>query len=421
MTHQEGIGSTFADLNALLIDLGPAAIAEVFAMLMNHAMQIEREQAIKAESHQRSPDRQGYANGFKPKSLKTRVGEVHLRIPQTRGYRDDQGRPFYPRALERGARSERAMTLAIAEMYVQGVSTRKVTKIVEELCGLDVTSTQVSRAAAELDEQLTAWRNRPIGEIAYLILDARYEKVRRDGNVLSCALLTAVGIGTDGKRTILGFSVELSEAEAHWRRFLESLRDRGVRGPKLVVSDDHSGLRAAREAVFPGVPWQRCQFHVIHNAMAHVPKVAMRTEVAADLRRVFDADDTVEANRRLHEVVARYRKRAPALATWLEEHIPEALTILKVPAAHRRRLRTTNGLERLNKEIKRRTRVATLFPNEAALLRLASAVLSEISDDWETERAYLAMGATSPTSDTRDLQKSRSLSSDSEYAERGCL
>lgn len=393
MTHQEGIGSTFADLNALLIDLGPAAIAEVFATLMNHAMQIEREQAIKAESHQRSPDRQGYANGFKPKSLNTRVGEVHLRIPQTRGYRDDQGRPFYPRALERGVRSERAMTLAIAEMYVQGVSTRKVTKIVEELCGLDVTSTQVSRAAAELDEQLTAWRNRPIGEIAYLILDARYEKVRRDGNVLSCALLTAIGIGTDGKRTILGCSVELSEAEAHWRRFLESLRDRGVRGPKLVVSDDHSGLRAAREAVFPGVPWQRCQFHVIQNAMAHVPKVAMRTEVAADLRRVFDADDTVEANRRLHDVVARYRKPAPALATWLEEHIPEALTILKVPAAHRRRLRTTNGLERLNKEIKRRTRVATLFPNEASLLRLASAVLSEISDDWETERAYLNMEA----------------------------
>ena len=394
MTHQEGIGSTFADLNALLIDLGPAAIAEVFATLMNHAMQIEREQTLKAESHQRSPDRQGYANGFKSKSLKTRVGEVHLRVPQTRGYHDDQGRPFYPRALERGVRSERAMTLAIAEMYVQGVSTRKVTKIVEELCGLDVTSTQVSRAAAELDEQLTAWRNRPIGEITYLILDARYEKVRRDGNVLSCALLTAVGIGADGKRTILGCSVELSEAEAHWRRFLESLRDRGVRGPKLVVSDDHSGLRAAREAVFPGVPWQRCQFHVIHNAMAHVPKVAMRSEVAADLRRVFDADDAVEANRRLHDVVARYRKPAPALAAWLEEHIPEALTILKVPAAHRRRLRTTNGLERLNKEIKRRTRVATLFPNEASLLRLASAVLSEISDDWETERAYLTMGAT---------------------------
>jgi putative transposase len=393
MTHQEGIGSAFADLNALLIDLGPAAIAEVFATLMNHAMQIEREQALKAESHQRSPDRQGYANGFKAKALKTRVGEVNLRIPQTRGFRDDQGRPFYPRALERGVRSERAMTIAIAEMYVQGVSTRKVTKIVEELCGLEVTSTQVSRAAAELDEQLDAWRNRPLGEVTYLILDARYEKVRIDGTVVSCALLTAIGVGPDGKRSILGCSVALSEAEVHWRQFLESLRGRGMLGVSLVVSDDHSGLRAAREAVLPGVPWQRCQFHVMQNAMAHVPKMAMKAEVAADLRRVFDADDAAEAQRRIQDVVARYRKAAPQLADWIEANLPEAITVLRVPAGHRRRLRTTNGLERLNKEIKRRTRVATIFPNEASLLRLASAVLSEISDDWETERAYLTMEA----------------------------
>ena len=339
------------------------------------------------------PDRQGYANGFKAKALKTRVGEVNLRIPQTRGFRDDLGRPFYPRALERGVRSERAMTIAIAEMYVQGVSTRKVTKIVEELCGLEVTSTQVSRAAAELDEQLDAWRNRPLGEVTYLILDARYEKVRIDGTVVPCALLTAIGVGPDGKRSILGCSVALSEAEVHWRQFLESLRGRGMLGVALIVSDDHSGLRAAREAVLPGVPWQRCQFHVMQNAMAHVPKMAMKAEVAADLRRVFDADDSAEAQRRLQDVVARYRKTAPQLADWIEANLPEAFTVLRVPAGHRRRLRTTNGLERLNKEIKRRTRVATIFPNEASLLRLASAVLSEISDDWETERAYLTMEA----------------------------
>jgi transposase-like protein len=285
------------------------------------------------------------------------------------------------------------MTIAIAEMYVQGVSTRKVTKIVEELCGLEVTSTQVSRAAAELDEQLDAWRNRPLGEITYLILDARYEKVRIDGTVVSCALLTAIGVGPDGKRSILGCSVALSEAEVHWRQFLESLRARGMLGVSLVISDDHSGLRAAREAVLPGVPWQRCQFHVMQNAMAHVPKMAMKAEVAADLRRVFDADDAAEAQRRIQDVVARYRKAAPQLADWIEANLPEALTVLRVPAGHRRRLRTTNGLERLNKEIKRRTRVATIFPNEASLLRLASAVLSEISDDWETERAYLTMEA----------------------------
>ena len=252
---------------------------------------------------------------------------------------------------------------------------------------------RISRAAAELDEQLSAWRDRPIGEITYLILDARYEKVRHGGAIVPCALLTAIGIGPDGKRSILGCSVQLSEAETHWRSFLQRLVDRGMRGIKLVVSDDHAGLKAARQAVLTGVPWQRCQFHLMRNAMAHAPKVAIRPEIASDIRRVFDADEPAEAERRLRDVVARYQKPAPQLAAWLEENVPEALTVLRVPAAHRRRLRTTNGLERLNKEIKRRTRVATLFPNEASLLRLASAVLSEISDDWETERAYLTMEA----------------------------
>ena len=392
MTHQDE-RSAMRSLVELAIEHGTEAMAAAFTTLMNHAMQIEREQVLKAESHQRTADRQGYANGFKPKTMNTRVGQLELRVPQTRGYRDDNGRPFYPKALDRGVRSERAMILAMAEMYVQGVSTRKVTAVVEELCGLEVTSTQVSRAAAELDEQLDAWRNRPIGEIIYLVLDARYEKIRHDGAVRSCALLTAIGIGTDGKRSVLGCSVQLSEAEPHWRKFLESLLKRGMHGVRLVVSDDHSGLRAARQATLAGVPWQRCQFHAIQNAMKHVPKVAMRPEVARDLRRVFDADEPAEAERRLKEVVARYQKTAPQLAAWLEHAIPEALTVLTIPAAHRRRLRTTNSLERLNREIKRRTRVATLFPNEASLLRLASAVLSEISDDWETERAYLNMEA----------------------------
>ena len=392
MTHQEE-NPVVDHVMTLLIEHGPAAMASAFATIMNLAMQIERQQALKADSHQRTDDRRGYANGFKPKTMRTRVGEVSLRIPQTRGYHDDEGRPFYPKSLERGVRSERAMTLAVAEMYVKGVSTRKVTAVVEKLCGLEVTSTQVSRAAAELDEQLSAWRNRPLGEITYLILDARYEKVRHGGAVVPCAVLTAIGVTPDGKRSILGCSVAMSEAEPHWRKFLESLLARGMRGVKLVVSDDHGGLKAARQAVLTGVPWQRCQFHLMRNAMAHAPKVAMRPEIASDIRRVFDADEPAEAERRLREVVTRYKKTAPQLAAWLEENVPEALTVLRIPAAHRRRLRTTNGLERLNKEIKRRTRVATLFPNEASLLRLASAVLSEISDDWETERAYLNMEA----------------------------
>jgi putative transposase len=170
------------------------------------------------------------------------------------------------------------MILAMAEMYVQGVSTRKVTAIVDELCGLEVTSTQVSRAAAELDEQLDAWRNRPIGAITYLLLDARYEKIRHNGAIQSCALLTAIGIDTEGKRSVLGCSVQLSEAEPHWRKFRESLLKRGMHGVMLIGSDDHAGLRAARQAVMAGGPWQRCQFHTIRNAMAHVPKVTMRSK-----------------------------------------------------------------------------------------------------------------------------------------------
>jgi len=227
------------------------------------------------------------------------------------------------------------MTIAIAEMYVQGVSTRKVTKIVEELCGLEVTSTQVSRAAAELDKQLDAWRNRALGEVIYLILDARYEKVRIDGTVVPCALLTAIVVGPDGKRSTLGCSVALSEAEVHWRQFLESLRGRGMLGVALIVSDDHSSLRAAREAVLPGVPWQRCQCHVMQNAMAHVTKMAMKAEVAADLRRVFDADESAEAQRRRQDVVARYRKVAPQLADWIEANLPKAFTVPRVPSGNR--------------------------------------------------------------------------------------
>ena len=390
MTHQEE-NPVVDHVMTLLIEHGPAAMASAFATIMNLAMQIERQQALKADSHQRTDDRRGYANGFKPKTMRTRVGEVSLRIPQTRGYHDDEGRPFYPKSLERGVRSERAMTLAVAEMYVKGVSTRKVTAVVEKLCGLEVTSTQVSRAAAELDEQLSAWRNRPLGEITYLILDARYEKVRHGGAVVPCAVLTAIGVMPDGKRSVLGCSVAMSEAEPHWRKFLESLLARGMRGVKLVVSDDHAGLKAARSATLSGIPWQRCQFHTIRNAMAHAPKVAMRAEISQDLKRVFDADDDQEATRRLRQMTARYQKSAPALANWLEENVPEALIVLGCPPPHRRRLRTTNGLERLNKEIKRRTRVATLFPNEASLLRLVSAVLSEISDEWETQRTYLTM------------------------------
>lgn len=384
MTHQNE-STRFSQLVQVLADEGFDGMASAMQLLLNEVMKIERSQALGAEPYERSSDRQGYANGFKPKSVKTRVGELNLNVPQARGIE------FYPSSIEKGVRSERALKLAIAEMYVNGVSTRKVAKITEELCGTDISSSQVSRASQLLDEELQAWRERPLGEVPYLLIDARYEKVREAGRVIDCALLVAVGITPSGRRTVLGTSAKLSEAEVHWRTFLESLVARGMHGVQLVVSDDHSGLGAARKAVLPSVPWQRCQFHLQQNAQSYIPKQTMKTEVAQDLRNVFNAADRPEAERLLQMTADKYREQAPKLAQWMEANIPEGLTVFGIPAAHRKRLRTTNAVERLNKEIARRTRVATLFPNEASLLRLASAVLVEMDEEWQTGKRYLNM------------------------------
>jgi transposase-like protein len=274
-------------------------------------------------------------------------------------------------------------------MYVQGVSTRKVTAIVEQLCGSGVSSTLVSRAAAQLDETLEAWRNRSLGEILYLFLDARYEKVRQDGQIRDAALLIAVGVDHSGRRQVLGVSVSLGEHEIHWRTFLQSLVLRGLRGVQLITSDDHAGLKAARKAVFGGVPWQRCQFHLQQNAGQHVPRQSMKAEVAADLRMIFNAPHRAEADAYLSQVVQKYAKTASKLADWIEKNIPEGLTVFAFPAAHQRKLRTTNGLERLNREIHRRTGVVGIFPNEASCLRLTSAILMEYDDEWQVGRIYL--------------------------------
>lgn len=384
MTHLTHCNA-WSEIVELLAQHGFDGMAQAIEILFNEAMKLQRAEALRAAPYQRSPERRGHANGYKPKTVRSRLGRLRLNVPQTRGVE------FYPSVLERGERSERALKLAVAEMYVQGVSTRKVAAITAELCGLDVSSTQVSRAAELLDQELHAWRNRPLGQFPYLILDARYEKVRHGGSVVSCAVLVAIGISPQGKRSILGVSVSLSEAEVHWREFLGQLQERGLHGVRLVASDDHAGLTAALAARLAGVPWQRCQFHLMQNAMQYVPKVAQRKTVAADVRAVFDAPDRAEADRRLQLTVKKYVKTAPRLADWLENNIPQGLTVFDLPLGHRRKLRTTNMLERVNEEIKRRTRVATLFPNEASALRLVSAVLVEISDDWETAKTYLNM------------------------------
>lgn len=367
----------------LLSAQGFDGMGSAIQILFNHAMRIERERHLNAFAYERSEDRQGYANGYKPKTVKTPIGSLNLNVPQVR-----QGN-FYPSCLEKGLRSERALRVSLAEMYVQGVSTRKVSSIVEEMCGFEVTSSQVSRAAAELDKEFESWRNRPLGAYVYVFFDARYESIRHGGCVVDCAVLVAIGVTTQGKREVLGVCVSLSEAEVNWRAFFKSLQARGLHGTELIISDDHAGLKAARKAVCPGIPWQRCQCHLQQNAQAYVPKKEMKKKVADGIRSIFNAPDKQEAERLLGKTVAAWQKEAPSLSAWMEKNIPEGFTIFDFPQAHQKRLRTSTISERLNKEIKRRTRVATLFPNEASCLRLVTAICIEISESWVTGKTYL--------------------------------
>jgi len=359
-------------------------IPTLIEILINAAMKAERSKHLMAIPYERTAQRNGYANGYKPKTVTTRMGDITVSVPQVRDS------SFYPETLEKGLRSERALTMTLAEMYVQGVSTRKVKAITEKLCGVSISSTQVSKATANLDETLDAWRNRPLGIFRYIQLDARYEKVRQGGHIQDAAVLVASGVGEDGKRAILGVSVSLGEHEVHWRAFLQSLVERGLRGVELITSDAHKGLKAARKAVFGGIPWQRCQFHLQQNAQAYVPKKALQSEVAEDLRRVFNAPSRAMAEGYLRDTIHKYEETAPRLANWMEANVPEGLTVFSFPEKHQRRLRTTNMLERLNREIKRRTRVVTIFPNVASCLRLISAFLMEKSEEWQTGKKYLS-------------------------------
>ena len=371
-----------------LIEHGPGEIASVFARAFDLAMQIERERFLGAGHYERTPERHGYANGYKSKRIDTPAGTVSVPVPKTAGH---EGEPFYPQSLERGRRSVRAVMLAVAEMYVKGVSTRDAEAVMREFGIESLSSSQVSRAAKLLDDELEAWRNRPLGHVKYLILDARYEKMRHGGVVRDAAVLSAIGIGPDERRRVLGVSVALSEAEVHWRGFLESLVARGLRGVEFIVSDDHSGLRAARRAVLGGATWQRCQFHLARNAIHHAPNVEIRKRIGVELRTVWNASTLAKAEMALAEMVASYRTSAPKLAAWLEENAPEGLAVFTMPDHHRRRLRTSNPMERsVQQELKRRTVKVRVFPSDDALLRLVSAVPVEIDEKWASDtKAYI--------------------------------
>jgi len=314
--------------------------SRVIETVVNEAMKLERTQALQAEPYERTNERTGYANGFKDKTLALATGKVLLKIPQVRGLE------FYPSCIEKGIRSERSLKLAIAEMYVKGVSTRRVSDIVEILCGTEVSSSQVSRLAKELDAEVESWRASPIGQIQYLILDARYESVRVGSQVVKQAL-------------------------------------------RMITSDDHSGLRAAIDAVFPGILWQRCQFHLQQNAHAYVTRKDDVPVVSADIRKVFNAPDYENAERYLNQLVETYQKTNPRLAAWADENLRDGLSVFHIPENHRRKMRTSNLAERQMKEIKRRTRVVGVFPNAESLLRLAATLLLEQNDQWQNDKRYL--------------------------------
>ena len=368
-----------------LIGQGTDGLKAVLEVLFNTAMKVERSEFLGALPNERTEERKGYANGYKPKTLQTRMGSLDLEVPQVRGM------GFYPQSIEKGTRSERALKVAIAQMYLEGVSTRRVQDITEKLCGYEINATQVSRATKELDEQFEQFRNRRIGEICYLVLDATYLKVRHNGSVTDMAILLAYGVTPEGKREILGASVSLSEAEVHWREFLQQLQSRGMHGLRLIVSDDHAGLKNARRSVYPSVPWQRCQFHLCQNAQNYVPKKSMRHEIAETMREIFNSPTLEIAQEMKRRAIEKYLKRAPEFAKWLEENVEDGLTVFQFPKEHWQKIRTSNGMERLNREIKRRTRVAVLFPNKESALRLVTGVLMEINDDWVTGKRYLNM------------------------------
>ena len=360
---------------------------ELVGWLMQEMLELEFGEYLGAEPYERSGERQGYRNGYRYRELYTRVGQLTLRVP-----RDREGR-FSTQLFERYQRSEKALVLALQESYLQGVSTRKIARITEKLCGVSFSKDQVSRMAKMLDDELEQWRSRKLNKAyPYLVVDARYEHVRVDGQVESEGVLSVVGVDENGYREVLSTLLAPAEEKASWNGVFSSLIDRGLepRSVRYVVSDEHKGLIAALQRYLPKASWQRCQTHYQRNAGSKVPRKA-RAEVHAGLRDVFNAPDLVQASARAQHLIEQWDNRFPELSTWMEETIEDPLRVFVLPKKHRKRLRTTNSLERLHQEIKRRSRVVRIFPNPASCLRLVSALMMEQSEEWLTGHRYLTM------------------------------
>ncbi len=359
-------------------------LKEMVEQVCQELLELEITEHLRAQPYERTEERVGYRNGYKPRRLHTRVGTLELRVPQ-----DREGR-FSPSLFARYQRSEKALLLALQEMYLQGVSTRKVRKITEQLCGTAFSKDQVSAVAQQLDEQLAAWRTRTLGEYPYLIIDAKYEKIREDGQVKSFGVLIIKGVRSDGKREILAVEVANTENESTWSEVFRDLKRRGLSEVRCIVSDDHEGLGQAIDRYFQGVAWQRCQVHYLKNATDKIP-AKERSMLRERLKDAWAAPDRQTAQSRLEQIIEDYRGRYLELADWLEETGEETLTIFELPKEHRKRMRSTNGLERFHQELERRTRVVRIFPNRKSCLRLVSALAMEQSEEWLTGRKYLDM------------------------------
>lgn len=353
--------------------------------LVQEILEGEMSDHLQADRHERTDGRRGYRSGHYSRNLVTRVGTLELRVPQ-----DREGR-FSTEVFDRYQRSEKALVSSLAEMYVQGVSTRKVKAITEVLCGHAFSASSISRVNARLDRELSRFAQRRLEEsYPYLVLDARYERVREDGVVRSRAVLIAVGINEDGRRCILGVDLAHRESTTSWREFLLGLRERGLTGVEFVVSDDHPGLRRSIAEIVPEASWQRCYVHFLRNALDHLPRKGA-DDCLTELRWLYDRRDALEARRDLSSWLERWEGRYPKLCAWVEENIEETLTFYRLPRAHHKHLKSTNMLERLNEEIKRRTWVVRIFPNAASCLRLVRALAVERHEDWIEGTRYLNM------------------------------
>jgi len=369
-------------------------LREMIGFAAERLMALETEAICNAVPGERSPERRNQRNGYRDRDWETRAGTVELRIPKLR-----RG-SYFPAFLEPRRMAEKALTAVIQEAYIQGISTRSVDDLVKAMGMEGISKSQVSRLCGEIDERVDAFLTRPIeGDWPYVWLDATYIKVRRDHRIVSTAVIVAVGVNTDGRREVLGMTTGHSEAEPFWVEFLRSLARRGLRGVKLVISDAHEGLKAAISKVLSAT-WQRCRVHFMRNALAYAGKTQKRV-VSAWVGTAFAQDDAASAHKQWRDVADQMRPRLPKLAGLLDEAEADVLAYMDFPSPHRAKIHSTNPLERLNGELKRRADVVGIFPNEAAVIRLIGALLLEQNDEWATQRArYMTLETTSPLSDT---------------------